>query len=281
MNKGPLANLRKTIRRFAKYPLGIFGVACLTFVLLVSILGQLFIPYGPFDLVGTSFEPPSMDHIMGTDDLGRDIFGGIIHGTMVSLYIGIVAMSLSFVIGVLLGSISGYSGGRIDEVLMRIVEIFQVLPSFVLALVIVSFFGLSLSNIIFAIALVSWPSTARLTRAQFLSFKEREFVLSAKALGVNTPSIIFLEIFPNAMSPVIVNGAVQIASSILTESGLSFLGLSDANVMSLGRMLGNAQHFLARSPWMCVFPGIFLALIVVSINLLADVLNEIVNPKLK
>lgn len=266
--------------RFTSYPMAVLGMVCLGVVIVIGFFGRFFIPYDPFAIAGSSFEPPNPSHLMGTDQLGRDVFAGVIHGIRVSLYMGIAAVAIAFIVGILLGSISGYLGGMIDEVLMRAIEVFQIMPSFVLAVVVITFFSPSLNNVIFTIALLGWPSTARLVRAQFLSYKEREFVVYAKALGVSELSIIFSEILPNTLSPVVVNGAVQIAFAILTESGLSFLGLSDPSVMSLGRLLGNAQPFLIRASWMCIFPGIFLALIVLSVNLFADVLNLVMNPRL-
>jgi len=232
-------------------------------------------------MVAGQWEPPSIVHLMGTDDLGRDIFAGIIHGINVSLYIGCVAVLVSLIVGIPIGALSGYVGGKTDELLMRIVELFQVLPSFVLAIVFVTFFGASLNNVILVIGLVSWPVPARITRAQFLSLKEKDFVVAARAIGTSTSSIIFFEILPNAISPVVVNATIKIAHSILLESSLSFLGFSDPEVMSLGRMLANAQPFLVRAPWMCVFPGIFLLLITLSVNLLGDLLNEVINPRLR
>lgn len=280
MNKALRARLKEFAQSLLQYRIGVLATVLLGCVLVTSFFGQFFISYDPNNITGESFEPPNISHLMGTDNFGRDIFAGIISGIRVSLYIGLLTMTLAMAIGIVVGATSGYAGGVTDELLSRIIEIFQVLPTFILALLIVTFFGAKINNVAFAIALASWPSTARLVRAQFLTFKEREFVISAKSLGVSRTRIVFGEILPNAVPPATVNGALGMANAIITESGLSFLGISDPAVKSLGWMLGNAQSLLRLAPWACIFPGVFLLFITLSINLFADTLNDIINPKL-
>ena len=274
-----LEKTKEFLLRFKGYRLAILGTTCLVLVLLVTSFGPFLNPYGAFALAGDPFQPPSLTYLMGTDRIGRDVFAGIIYGTRTSLYIGGVAVIIAFAFGVTLGAISGYAGRRVDELLMRVAEIFQVLPSFIIALVIISLFGATMTNIILTLAVVIWPQISRLTRAQFLSFKERDFVTAARAIGVSTPKLIFREIFPNAIPPVLIATSLRISGAILLESGLAFLGFSDPDVPSLGRMLGDAQHHLIDAPWLAVFPGLFIMLTTVGVTLIAEVLNEMMNPK--
>jgi peptide/nickel transport system permease protein len=276
---GYVEQIKDFVLRFKRYRLAILGTSCLMLVLLLTFFGPFIVPYDAFDLAGDPFQPPSSAYPMGTDNIGRDVFAGIIYGTRTSLYIGGVAVIIAFAFGVSLGAISGYAGRRVDEILMRFAEIFQVLPSFIIALVIISLFGATMTNIILTLAIVIWPQISRLTRAQFLAFKERDFVTAARAIGVSAPKLIFREIFPNAIPPVLIATSLRISGAILLESGLAFLGFSDPDVPSLGRMLGAAQHHLIDAPWLAIFPGLFIMLTTVGVNLIAEVLNEMMNPK--
>jgi len=231
--------------------------------------------------VADPFIPPTTNHPFGTDDLGRDLYSTAIFGTRTSLAIGLLAAGISALIGILVGAFSGYYGGKADDLLMRISEIFLVLPTFLLALVIVAMFGANIQNIIFAIGIVSWPRTARLLRAQFLSLKETDFVEAARVLGSKNMDIMFNEILPSAIFPVIVNSSLEVATAILTEAGLSFLGVGDPNVPSWGMMLNNAQSYLQTAWWMAAFPGLMLLLTCLSLNLVGDGLNDYFNPRLK
>jgi len=178
--------------------------------------------------------------------------------------------------------VAGYKGGKIDDLLMRITEVFQVVPTFFLCLVLVALFGASILNVIVVIAMLSWPGTARLIRADFISLKEREFVEAARALGASDLDIIFSEILPNAMTSIIVNTSLMVANAILVEAGLSFLGLGDPNVASWGGTLLNAQKFLVWGIWwMAFFPGVAISLTALGYNLVGDGLNDLLNPKLR
>jgi len=225
--------------------------------------------------------PPTANYPFGTDDLGRDIYSNVIYGARTSMMVGLLAAGISVLIGILVGAFSGYYGGKLDDLLMRSSEIFLVLPTFLLALIIVAIFGTNINNIIFAIAIVSWPRTARLLRAEFLTMKEREFVEAARVLGSKHIDIMLSEILPNAIFPVIVNASLEVATAILTEAGLSFLGAGDPNVPSWGLMLNNAQNYLRVAWWMAAFPGAMLFLTCLSLNLVGDGLNDYFNPRLK
>ena len=249
--------------------------------ILLAVFAPWVSPYDPFALGTESFLPPQRGHWMGTDDLGRDSMSRVFYGTRVSLAVGILAAGTSLVIGMLIGSCAGYFGGFTDNLLMRLAEYFLVIPRFFLALLIVAMFGTGIGKIIVIIGVLGWPEIARVVRAQFLTLKEREFVLAARAMGQRSRSIIFSEILPNAIPPAIVVGSFLVARAILLEAGLSFLGLGDPTVVSWGSLLRDAQDQMRISPWMVVFPGVALSLMVLALNLFGDGINDVLNPKLK
>jgi peptide/nickel transport system permease protein len=257
----------------------VIGLIIVLFFALVGFFGLL-IPQGaPWKTGDYVFSSPSAQNLMGTDDLGRDLFMGVVYGTRISLLVGSLAAATSVIIGILVGGFSGYFGGTIDDLLMRVAEFFQVIPRFFLLLVLVALFGPSVWNIIFAIGVLSWPGTARLVRAEFLSLKERPFVEAARALRVSDTRIILEEILPNASPPIIVNAIFEIGHAIAAEAGLSFLGLGDPNIMSWGYLLYNANHYLRSAWWLAFFPGLALCLLVLGLNLFCDGLNDALNPK--
>jgi peptide/nickel transport system permease protein len=270
--------------KYKRNTLAAVGIIMAFFMIGVGILAPIIAPYNPLKLGDKTFVPPTLtwdlrEHLFGTDDLGRDILSGSVFGIRISLIIGSLATVISLAVGVPLGAISGYFGGRIDDVLMRVTELFLVIPKLFLAIVLVAFFGSSLWNLILVLGVLSWPSIARLVRGQFLTLKERQFVEASRALGASERTIIFREILPNAMPPVIVNATLLVSSMILTEAGLSFLGLGDPTVMSLGTMLHNAQDFITRAWWMMLFPGLAIFIIALAITLVGEGLNEALNPR--
>jgi peptide/nickel transport system permease protein len=238
-------------------------------------------PYDPFALGNRPFLPPEWDHLMGTDDLGRDTLSRVLYGTRVSLLVGFLAAASSFIVGTLIGSYGGYFGGLLDDVLMRATEYVLVIPRFFLALLIVAMLGPGITKVILVIGLLDWPEVARVVRAQFLTFKEREFVLAARAIGLTHGKIIFVEILPNAIPPAIVVGSFLVARAILLEAGLSFLGLGDPSLISWGSLLSEAQERIRESIWLAVFPGLAMSLLVLSINLFGDGISDLLNPKLR
>ncbi|MEM6744803.1 MAG: ABC transporter permease, partial [Pseudomonadota bacterium] len=218
---------------------------------------------------------------LGTDQLGRDILAGIFHGARISLLIGVIATLISIGIGVLIGAVSGYFGGWVDDVLMRITEAFQTIPNFVLLLALVAILGSTIENIVLAIGIVSWTAPARLVRAEFMSLRNREFIEAVRNLGLGDGAIIFREILPNALPPIIVYASVIMALAILLESALAFLGLGDPNYASWGNMIGQGRSVL-RTAWYCAaIPGLAILLTVLSFSLLGEGLNEALNPRQK
>ncbi|OGL15665.1 MAG: ABC transporter permease [Candidatus Rokubacteria bacterium RIFCSPLOWO2_12_FULL_71_19] len=273
--------LRAFWLRFRNNRAAVGGAAVLALVVLLALIGPFIYPTDPFDMVGRPFMAPFGRYPLGTDVAGRDILAGILHGGRVSLLIGVMATLAATVVGVTVGALAGYHGGRIDDVLMRSTEFFLTIPSFVLAVVLVAIFSPTVVNITIAIAVVSWPSVARLARGEFITHRDRDYVLGCRAIGMPDWEIIVLQILPNALPPVIVVASLMVATAILTESGLSFLGLGDPNVVSWGYMIGVARTVLRVAWWMAAIPGAMILLTVLAINLVGEGLNDALNPRLK
>ncbi|CAI2933800.1 dipeptide ABC transporter membrane subunit DppC [Aminobacter niigataensis] len=255
------------------------GLIVIFGIIAISLLAPLLFPRGPWAMGGRPFLPPMSDmrFPLGTDTTGRDILAGLVWGGRVSLLIGLVSTVVSVFIGVVIGAIAGYGGGHVDSALMRFTEIFQVVPSFALALVLVAVLQPSVGSIVMAIGIVSWPPVARLVRAEFLSLRSRDFVLAAKLQGQSALAIMFRQILPNVASPIIVMGSLMVATAILLESSLSFLGLGDPNQMSWGFMIGASRTVLRQAWWMATFPGLAIAITVLALNVLGEALNDALN----
>jgi peptide/nickel transport system permease protein len=267
--------------RFKQNKLSIIGLVIVAIVVLAGVFAPLIAPFELFELGGARLAPPQVGHLFGTDHLGRDVFSGVLYGTQTSLQVGFLSVVLSVVLGIAVGAISGFYGGRIDDVLMRLTEVFQVMPRFFLALVIVAMFGADLWGTIFVIGILSWAEIARLVRAEFLTLRERPFVMAARAYGASDGWIIFREILPNALTAVIVAASLQVPSAILLEASLSFIGAGDPNVMSWGRMLNNAQQYMRQAWWVALFPGLAISVTAMGLALLADGINDFLNPRLR
>ncbi len=273
--------MKDALLAFLRHPSGMIGLLILLAVVALAVTAPLLFPDSPWDMAGAPFQPPlSPDLLLGSDTLGRNIASGIAHGARVSLTIGISSTLAALGIGVTVGILAGYFGGRVDDALMRFTELFQTIPSFVLAVVLVAILTPSIGTIIGTIAIVSWPPLARLTRAEFMSLKTREFVEAARCQGESGLAIVGRHILPNALSPIIVTGSLTVASAILLESALSFLGLGDPNLMSWGFMVGAARTVIRQAWWMSVFPGLAILLTVLAINLLGEGLNDALNPRI-
>jgi len=256
------------------------GAVLIGLLLLIAIPAPFLTAYDPLRANNPQFLPPlSGDHYLGTTAIGRDLFSAIAYGGRISLALGVSVALLSTLIGLLVGSISGYLGGWVDDVLMRFTELFIVIPRFFLALVVVAIFGRSIVNIVVVLALLSWPPVARVVRAQYLTLKEREFVLAARVIGQPTGRIIAREILPNALAPAIVLGSLQVSQAILLEASLAFLGLGDPDLPSWGNLLVDAQRFLGSAPWMVFFPGLAITVSVVGFNLIGDGLARALDPR--
>lgn len=270
-----------TARRFLRSGPGVTGLAIVTLLLALALGAPLLTEKDPLGTSLTAFAAPGAAAPLGTDNLGRDILAGVLYGARVSLAVGILAAAVSALVGTAVGMTAGYAGGRADTVLMRTAELFQTIPQFFLALLVVALIGRGLEKVILILGLLGWPLTARLVRAEFLSLKEREFVEAARALGMPGAGIALRVILPNALPPAIVAATFGVAEAILLEAGLSFFGLGDPNLGSWGVMLQNAQGYLRRAWWMAVFPGLAITLAVFGFNLLGDGLTDALNPRLR
>ncbi|WP_019936652.1 ABC transporter permease [Bordetella sp. FB-8] len=268
-------------RRFRRNRGATLGLAFLVLIALVAVFGPLLTADNPWDMVSSPFIPPMGEpHLyMGTDVMGRDVFAGVVYGARISLLIGVVSTAVSLLIGVSLGAIAGYFGNGIDAFLMRFTELFQAVPSFALAIVLVAIFQPTIYSIIASIAVVSWPPVARLVRGEFLTLRQRDFVSAALLAGESTPRVILTQILPNALSPIVVMASLMIATAILLESSLSFMGLGDPNLMSWGYMIGAARTVLREAWWMAAFPGLAIVLTVLALNLVGEGLNDGLNTR--
>lgn len=254
------------------------GLTTVLFIVILGVVGP-WLTGSPSAMSGAAFCFPGPGCLLGSDDLGRDMLARVAHGARVSLLVGVSAAAVSALLGVVIGAMAGFTGGRIDELFMRVAEAFQIVPQFFLAILVVALFGSSLTKIVIVIAVLSWPSTARIIRAEFLKLRDQDFVAAARLAGASRATLIFGEILPNALPPVIVNASLQIASAILTEANLSFLGLGDPDQVSWGQLLFNAQPFLNQAWWMAVFPGVAILVATLGFNLLGDGLNDVMDPR--
>jgi peptide/nickel transport system permease protein len=266
-------------RRIVSNPVGAVGALLLSLVVALAIAAPWLYPDGPYEMVGPPFSRPFGEYLLGTDMLGRDIAAGIAYGAQISLLVGAVATIVIVLLGTVVGGVAGYYGGRVDEAVVRITEFFQTIPTFIGAIVIVAILGPTIANVIGAIAIVSWAPLARLVRAEVISVKNREFISACLALGMSDIRIMLVQILPNVFSTIVVAGSLMVATSILFEAGLSFLGLGDPNVMTWGLMIGAGRAAVRTAWWMVTIPGLAVLLTVLAINLLGDSLNEALNPR--
>ncbi|MBW6397066.1 ABC transporter permease [Roseomonas sp. HJA6] len=268
-------------RRFRRNRGAVVGLIILLLVFAMAIFADMLFPGSPWDMATAPFVPPGEEGmLLGSDSLGRDVAAGIAHGARISLMVGAVSTVVSLVIGVSLGAIAGYLGGWVDDAVMRFTEFFQTIPSFVFAILLVAIFTPTIYSVVFAIAVVSWPPVARVVRAEFLSLRSREFVQAAEVLGKSRVSIVVTDILPNAMSPIVVLSSLMVASAILLESALSFLGLGDPNLMTWGFLIGAGRSVIRIAWWMSVFPGLAIFVTVLALNLVGEGLSDALNPRL-
>ncbi len=276
-------NIRKLVwKRFSTNKLAIAGGIIVLLLFIIAVSAPLISPHNPNDIDSKHIlEPPGLHHLLGTDDLGRDVLSRMIWGARISLAVGFVAIGIATIIGMILGAISGYYGGWFDRIVMRFIDIMLSIPTFFLILAVIAFIGPSIWNIMIVIGLTAWMGVARLVRAEFLSLKEREFVLAAKAVGASDFRIIFKHIMINSMSPVIVSAVLGIAGAVLVESALSFLGIGvQPPTPSWGNILTLGKDNIEIAWWLSLYPGLAILITVLSYNLLGEGLRDALDPRL-
>ena len=267
----------KTIRANKQLMLGLIFLLVL---LIIAVVGPIVAPFDPKRLNDDLLAPPGPLYRLGTDNLGRDVFSQILHGAKTSLEIGFVAAMISAVIGVIFGGIAGFYGGIADRILNEIMNIFLMLPTFFLILLIIATFGSSMFNVMVVIGLTSWVGNARLMRAQAKAIRERTFIKSSVAMGESRFSILIRHVLPNGIFPIIANTTMNISGAILTEAGLSFLGLGDPNVVSWGQVISNGKGYLPKAWWITTFPGLMTIFTVLTFFLIGEGLNRVLSPKM-
>lgn len=277
---GVLGGLLRSARR---KPLGAVSLAVIVGLVLIAVLADVVAPYGPYELSADIFQSPGAYHLMGTDEIGRDVFSRVVHGARVSLFVGLIAVGLGTLVGSLIGLVSGYFGGALDAVLQRLVDIIMAFPGLVLALVVISILGVGTFKSTLAIAVVIIPGAARVVRGVVLSVKERPFVEAARALGCTDAQILRRHVVVNVVAPVIILASITLGNAILIEASLSFLGLgTPLPKPSWGAMLaGTGRRFMEVAPWLALFPGLAISLTVLSFNLLGDAVRDLLDPRLR
>jgi len=269
------ALLEKMARHRSGAVAGLFILALIILGILVNFIPQL----DPHALGNDVMEPPSATFVLGTDELGRSVLAGVLYGIQISVTVGFFAALAATVLGVLIGAIAGFYGGWLDAAVMRIAEFFQVIPSFILAAMIVAFAGPGLAQIIVVVGLLAWPQVARVMRGEVLRVKQLEFVDAVRCLGIPEGRVLIEEVIPNAVAPVLAVSTLIVGQAILLEASLSFLGLGSVELVSWGRMLNSGQRFLFNAWWLSFFPGTAIFLTVLAFNVFGDAVGSVLNPK--
>lgn len=269
--------------RFIRHPLGIVGGIIISILILTAIFGPLIAPFDPNEMnFDVRFAGPSLSHPLGTDEFGRDTLSRIMHGSRVSLQVGIISVSIATVIGTLLGMIAGYGNRLVDEIIMRLMDVLFAFPAILLAIAVLAILGRGVGNAMIAIGIVYIPIFARIARAEVLKVKQEEFVEVARALGASDVEILYRHIFPNILAPIIVEISLSLSFAILAEAALSFFGLgTQPPDPSWGRMLSEGRQYFRQSAWMGIFPGLAIMLSVMGFNFLGDGLRDALDPKSK
>lgn len=267
----------KVINGDIQLKLGVFGIL---FLLLVGILSPILAPLDPYHYGQDILNGLGVNgHLLGTNHLGQDVFSMIIYGVRTSLMVAVISALISAVLGILIGGIAGYFGGKLDLIVSEFINAFMMVPTFFLILLVIALFDNSITNVMIVIGLTTWPSNAKLIRAQALSLRERTFVKSAISMGESKTQILFKYIIPNGIFPVLANTTIGMSNAILTEAGLSFLGLGDPNVISWGQMIFMGKQYITSAWWIATFAGVAIVLTVTVFYLLGDGLNHVLNPK--
>lgn len=279
LRRARAVGVRAFLARFFAQPFAVAGALLLGLVAATAVLAPLIAPYSPFELNPT-LQPPSGQYLLGTDPLGRDILSQILWGGRVSLAFAFGAAALSLAVGVVMGAIPGYLGGFIDDIFSRLFETFLVIPRLFLIILIVALLGTNIYFVIAVMGLTMWPSNAKIMRAQVLTIKKRGYVQAAIAAGVSPLPIIFRHVVPNGLAPVIANSTLQMAYAVLTEAGLSFLGLGDPNQASWGQILNAGQGYVRSAPWIVISPGLAIMTLLLGLHLVGDGVTRVLNPRL-
>ena len=269
-------------RRFRRNKLAMLGALIILSLAVVAIIAPLVAPFNPDQQdVLHRLESPSRNHLLGTDDLGRDLLSRIIYGTRVSLLVGFVAIGIAIVIGSILGLLSGYFGGWLDTTIMRLVDIMLCFPTFFLILMVIAFLEPNIWNVMAVIGLTGWPGLTRLVRGECLSVREREFVQAARVLGLSNIRVMFVHLLPNVMAPILVTATLGIGGAILTESALSFLGLGvQPPTPSWGNILTAGKDYITVAWWLSLYPGLAILVTVLAYNLLGEGLRDVLDPRM-
>lgn len=277
------SQFREFCRRFSRNKIGMVGLCILILMILMAILAPILAPDG-YDLqvLSESLQPPSREHLLGTDNLGRDILSRIIWGSRYSLSVGIISVAIAAVLGAVLGVIAGFYGGTTESLIMRILDVFMGIPPILLALSVAAALGGGLMNLMIAVSISSVPSFARIVRASVMSVKAQEFVEAARGTGCSNIRIMFKYVFPNCLSPLIVQSTLGVASAILAASTMSFIGLGlQPPIPEWGAMLSVGRAYIRQAWWTCTFPGIMIALTVFALNVFGDGMRDALDPKMK
>lgn len=279
----PVSPWRMMLKRFKKNKRALIGFYITAFFILLAICSPWISPYDPFEYnMEALLQPPSMEHLFGTDQFGRDVLSRIIHGSRISLMIGVIGVGISIIIGVSLGTIAGYFGGIIDSIIMRVMDILMAFPGFLLALAIISILGPSMNNVMIAIGIFSIPVFARIMRSSVISIKYKEFIEASKSLGGSNLFIIMKHVIPNCIAPIIVLSSMRIATAILSAAGLSFLGLgAQPPTPEWGAMLSEGREYMRSAPHLSTVPGLIIMLVVLGFNMLGDGLRDALDPQMK
>lgn len=272
----------KAWRRFKKNPLVLVGLFIISIIFFMAIAGSVISPFNPDQIIFSDiYDPPSSKHLLGADQLGRDVLSRVIAGARSSILVGVVAVMISTTIGISIGAIAGYYGGRASMILMRFTDIVMTVPSLFFTIIMISVFKVQgLGVIMMVIGLLGWPGIARVVRSEVMSAKERAYIEASRSMGERDMIILFKEIVPNVITPISIMATMRMGRSILTESSLSFLGLGDPRVITWGRMLVEGQSVLTTAWWIAIYPGFMIFLTVLAFNLLGDGLRDALDVKM-
>ena len=276
-----MSGLKSFWNSFSSRRPAVAGLIVLLLAMLVALLASVICREDPYSMTVNMFRPPSPDHPMGTDNMGRDMLARMAYGTRVSLLFAFCAAGISLAIGIVLGALAGYFGGVMDDLLSRVFEVFLIIPRLFLIILLVAFYGNSMLVCVVVIGMTIWPSNARIMRAQVLTLKSRSFVQAAIGTGASNLCVLFKHIVPNGIAAVIANSTLQMAQAVLLEAGLSFLGLGDPNRVSWGQILYQGQYHLRSAWWMVVFPGAALLCLLLALHMVGDGLGAALNPRLR